>query len=165
MNQRNTGNTTRIVDYRPELAAVFKALNEAWITELWEMDEHDIAVLNDPEREIIDTGGRVFFAETDGQVVGTGALICHDSKRIELAKMAVEPEYRGLGIGKMLALYAIQTAKALGATEIFLKSNRTLGPALALYRQLGFKECEEPPVGFSRCDVQMVMPLPAAHEP
>lgn len=159
MNQPGDHSTAKIIGYRPELAGNFKALNEAWITALWDMDEHDIAVLHDPQGQIIDTGGAVFFAGQGDNIVGTCALIRHDPARIELAKMAVEEDSRGQGIGKLLAVHAIRTAGDLGAEQLFLKSNRTLGPALALYRQLGFQECDEAPVGFSRCDVQMVMPL------
>ncbi|MGI9545227.1 MAG: GNAT family N-acetyltransferase, partial [Cyclobacteriaceae bacterium] len=64
--------------------------------------------------------------------------IKQDDYTYELAKMAVDEAYRGKQIGKKLGLIAIERAKKLKAEKIILESNKTLTPALNLYRRLGF---------------------------
>ena len=50
-----------IVDFRPELAPAFKALNEAWITQLFALEAKDREVLGDPQGKVIAKGGHVLF--------------------------------------------------------------------------------------------------------
>jgi ribosomal protein S18 acetylase RimI-like enzyme len=76
----------------------------------------------------------------------------------EFTKMAVDEKYRGLKIGKTLALAAIGKARAMGAHKIILYSNTTLANAIALYRKLGFKEVPVDSV-YERSDIKMELPL------
>ncbi|MFE3458365.1 GNAT family N-acetyltransferase [Nocardiopsis aegyptia] len=55
----------------------------------------------------------------------------------EVAKMAVAPAAQGRGIGRRLVTAAIDRARALGGTRLFLGSNSKLAPALHLYEQAG----------------------------
>src|SRR5690606_39452497 len=95
------------------------------------------------------------------EVVGVCALIpCHlDGYEFELAKMGVQENLRGIGIGKALAIHTVEKARALGAKKLFLESNRLLQPALSLYRKIGFVEVSGVPSPYERSDIQMELDL------
>ncbi len=92
-------------------------------------------------------------------VVGACALIC-DNEEFELARMAVDAQFRGRGIGRELANAVIACAKGKDAHEIMLLTNSILEPAIALYKALGFKVISEGPHPiYSRCDLVMRMQI------
>ena len=64
--------------------------------------------------------------------LGTG--IC------EMKRLFVRPEYRGLKIGRLLAERVIQEAKSLGYGAMRLDTLDRLESAVALYREMGFRE-------------------------
>jgi GNAT superfamily N-acetyltransferase len=70
--------------------------------------------------------------------------------------MAVDENYRGLKIGKIIGEVSLQKMKAYGAKRIFLFSN-TKGSATAvqLYYKLGFKEIPLGTADFDRADIKM----------
>jgi GNAT superfamily N-acetyltransferase len=72
--------------------------------------------------------------------------------------MVVAPDVRGGGVGRRLMLGALDLFRALGGRELFLESNRKLGPALALYESVGFRHHPAPRPGshYARADVYMV---------
>jgi GNAT superfamily N-acetyltransferase len=152
-----------IVPFEAALAPVFERLNRSWIEALFAVEEPDRRIFADPEGEIVRPGGQIFFARLGDRVVGTCAAIRHSPTSFELAKMAVEPDVRGLGIGRRLGEAVIEFARAAGATTVTLLSSSRLPPALALYRQLGFVQRALPPAtGYSRADVYMELPLARA---
>jgi GNAT superfamily N-acetyltransferase len=149
-----------IVDFRPELAGAFKALNEAWITALFALEPKDEVVLGDPQREIIDAGGRVLFALEGGEPVGCCALMRLADGSFELAKMAVGDAYKGRGLGRALLAAAVERARAAHAPRLYLETNSALAPALALYRSFGFVDVvPATPSPYARADVCMELRL------
>ena len=154
-------NAISIVSYDARYQSDFKRLNEAWIREYFEMEETDHKALDHPEQYIIASGGEILFAIERDTVVGTCALIRTDSGPFdfELAKMAVDPRFRGRGIGQQLGAAIIERARRLGAKTIFLESNTILAPAISLYRKLGFVETERQPTPYARGNIQMVLSL------
>lgn len=104
-----------IVDFRPELAGAFKALNEAWITTLFALEPKDEMVLGDPAGQVVAKGGRVLFAVENGEAVGCCALMALSDGGFELAKMAVSDACKGRGLGRALMAAAVERAKAAGA--------------------------------------------------
>lgn len=77
----------------------------------------------------------------------------------ELAKLAVDPESRGTGIGEKICRAALERARQLGAQKIFLESNTILKPAINLYRKLGFRELREYHPAYERGDIQMELTI------
>ena len=152
---------TRIVDYTPCYGPVFRALNEAWITAHWQMEEADYHALDDPETYILAQGGHIFVALYRDEPVGVCAL-CRSRQPgydYELAKLAVDPRVRGKGIGRLLCEAVIAKATECGGRKIFLESNTLLGPAIRLYRKLGFEELAEYRPAYERGDIQMELTL------
>lgn len=149
-----------IVDFRPELAGAFKALNEAWITALFAIEPKDEMLLGDPAGQIIGKGGRVLFALEDGEAVGCCALMALPDGGFELAKMAVSDAHKGRGLGRALMVAAVERARAAGAPRLYLETNSGLAPALALYRSFGFREITPAePSPYTRADVCMELRL------
>jgi ribosomal protein S18 acetylase RimI-like enzyme len=149
-----------IVDFRPELAGAFKALNEAWITTLFALEPKDEAVLGDPAGQIVAKGGRVLFALEDGEAVGCCALMALADGGFELAKMAVSDACKGRGLGRALMSAAVERARAAGAPRLYLETNSGLAPALALYRSFGFREIQPDAASpYARADVIMELRL------
>jgi len=125
------------------------------------MEEMDHRSLGNPKQYILDPGGYIAVALLGDEVVGVCALIpCHlDGYEFELAKMGVQENLRGIGIGKALAIHTVEKARALGAKKLFLESNRLLQPALSLYRKIGFVEVSGVPSPYERSDIQMELDL------
>lgn len=129
-----------IVDYDPELGSYFKAFNYSWIERYFSVEPIDMVVLEQHVEKIISPGGCILFAKLNGVVVGTCALKKESEELYELTKMAVTESAQGKQVGKKLGLAILERAKQIGAKTVFLESNRKLGPALSLYRRLGFQE-------------------------
>lgn len=132
----------RILDYDSKYKKYFRDLNNEWLSKYFTVEKKDKQMLDHPEKEIINKGGCILFAEYENEIAGTAALIKHSDNVFELAKMAVTEKVQGKQIGKKLALAAIKKAKMLNANNLFLESNSSLLPALNLYKNLGFVEVE-----------------------
>jgi ribosomal protein S18 acetylase RimI-like enzyme len=152
---------TDIVPYREDFADAFDQLNRAWLEEHGLLEADDLPYLEDPRGRIIDHGGAVLCALSDGTVVGTVALIRLAPVLFELAKLAVAPGTRGRGLGRRLTLAAIDLARSLGARRIVLSSSSRLTAALRLYESLGFQSSAPAPgaVIYRTADVHMALDL------
>ncbi len=128
-----------ILRYSPVLKEQFKRLNYEWLKKYFKVEKEDEKILSDPEKEIIDKGGEVFFARLENEIVGTCAAIKINDDTYELAKMAVTEKAQGRQIGKKLALAVIGFAYSKKASKVTLETNRRLQAAVNLYESLGFK--------------------------
>lgn len=147
----------QIVSYAPCYQPAFRSLNEQWITQHWQLEEHDIECIDHPQESIIDRGGHIFVALYRGEPVGVCALCKMDDPNYdyELAKLAVSPTAQGKGIGTLLCKAVIDKARDLGAKNLFLESNTLLKPAIHTYKKLGFRELAEYHPAYARGDIQM----------
>ena len=151
-----------IRQFHPGDAAAFRRLNEEWITRFFRIEPKEENVLADPQRTILDLGGRIFFATAGERCVGCCALIRLGDKEFEVAKMAVEPSYQRAGIGRKLLHAAIEEGRNAGAQRFYLETNHVLTPAIRLYESLGFKHIPENrvvPSAYERADVYMELIL------
>ncbi|WP_420602214.1 GNAT family N-acetyltransferase [Flagellimonas sp.] len=151
----------QIVPCTEKYFEAFRILNEEWIVKYFKIEEMDRISLNNPKEYILDKGGYIAVALLDGQAVGVCALIKsnHLGFDFELAKMGVSPVVQGKGIGKLLGQHIIEKAKSFGAQRLYLESNRVLGPAINLYKKLGFKEIKGASSPYERSDIQMELDL------
>ena len=150
----------KIIEFDPEHRETFRDLNFEWLSKYFNIEEKDRKQLENPEEEIINKGGYIFFAQYDNEIAGTVALIRHDEKTYELAKMAVTEKMQGKQIGKSLAFAVIEKVKSLDADLLFLETSSKLTTALNLYKNLGFTEVESKiPSEYSRTTLRMELNL------
>lgn len=140
-------------------ADAFAHLNRAWIEKYFRMEPADERMLGDPTGTIIDPGGEIFVADDGESILGVCALVNHGSRTYELSKMAVTPNARGRGIGYRLGLRIIEEARRRGGRRILIESNTMLGPAIHLYRKLGFVEIPGHRSPYERSNIALEMPL------
>lgn len=122
----------------------FVVVNESWISKLFAIEDEDRRILGQVEDVILNSGGHVFLAEADGDIVGSAALLFEGNTAagpiFELGKMGVLESHRRRGIGKALCQQAIRVARDSGASKLYLLGNHTLTPANTMYKSLGFIE-------------------------
>ena len=82
--------------------AAFRSLNEDWIAKFFVLEEPDRLILGDPVGQIIEPGGHIFMALSNGRPIGCCALLALGDGEFEVAKNTVMEEYRGQGIGKKM---------------------------------------------------------------
>jgi len=146
----------QIVDYLPEHRLRFKEINEQWITRSYVMEEEDIKTVEDPETYILKDGGKIYIALYKGHPVGTCAYLNMGNKVYEMIKFAVDEDYRGLRIGKVLVEKSVESIKQLGADKIILFSNRGgSAKAIEMYYKMGFQEIPLGNSEFARADIKM----------
>jgi len=146
----------RIVEYTSEHRLRFKEINEQWITRSYVMEEEDIKTVEDPEGYILKDGGKIYIALYNGHPVGTCAYLNLGKGVYEMIKFAVDENYRGLRIGKILGEQSVEHVKELGAQSIILFSNtKGSAKAIELYYRLGFKEISLGTSEFIRADIKM----------
>ena len=148
-----------IVPFEARHRAAFRDLNVAWISQYFTMEAADYAVLDEPEKHLLEPGGYIAIAQLDGRVVGTCALKVAQAQEFELVKMAVDPVVQGRGIGFLLGQHVIDRARELGARRILLETNSRLKPAISLYHKLGFQPHHGGVSEFARCNTQMALTL------
>ena len=150
-------------DFRPSDAEAFRDLNLAWVEQYFTVEAEDRAQLEDPQTHILDQGGAILIADLADAPVGTVGLVPgHQEGVLELIKMSARSDVKGRGIGRALMDAAIEKARFMGATKIWLETNTVLAAALALYRKSGFRELTGDDVTetpYDRCNCQMVLDL------
>lgn len=132
-----------------------KELNVEWLSKYFEVEPNDEIQLSNPEKEIIQKGGYIFYAEAEGNIVGTVTLMKKSESVFELSKMAVTENYKGRGIGEKLLQHSIEFAKQKDIKKLILYSNRSLEAALKLYRKYNFKEVPLENSNYKRADIKM----------
>jgi GNAT superfamily N-acetyltransferase len=124
--------------------------------------EEAFALTNDPDGQIVliqmrenarrlkqaswmpMTGSTLGFVwEVDGRLVGNISVIpyTHKVRRLHLvANVAVNPAFRGQGIGKALISHALQYSRQVGVREVWLQVKRENEPAIRMYQKLSFRQ-------------------------
>lgn len=145
-----------IIEYDPKYAKQFADLNYQWIGETYGIEQHDHDVLDHPLDSVINPGGHIFFAIDGEEVAGTVAMIPYEDDAFELTKMAVDPKFRGRGIGDKLMQACVDLARGSSRRRIILESNTKQAAAIKLYRKFGFKEIPlDPNSQYVRANIRM----------
>lgn len=146
----------------------FAALNLRWIEQFFVVEDSDRAQLENPQDNILASGGTIAIAESDGVVVGTAGLVPphwtpDDGRRwLELVKMATDPAAQGQGVASKVIDFLISEAEQAGIDAIWLETNSSLAAAVRLYERHGFRRLDQDalwPTPYARCNLQMVREL------
>jgi ribosomal protein S18 acetylase RimI-like enzyme len=156
----NTQNTVEIIPFSQDLKDHIKTLNIEWLQKYFRVEEKDEIVLSNPQEEIIDKGGLIFYAKYNDEIIGTASLMKIDDTTFELSKMAVSDKAQGLGIGNKLLIHCLAVAEENGIKKVLLYSNRKLLPAIHLYRKFGFEEIPLEDGIYERADIKMEKLMP-----
>jgi len=86
-------------------------------------------------------GGRLILATSNGEPAGCVALHKLEPEICEMKRLYVRPRYRGKSLGRELAEKIITEARQLGYKKLRLDTvEPIMKTAVAMYRQLGFRE-------------------------
>ncbi|HVF29490.1 MAG TPA: GNAT family N-acetyltransferase [Pyrinomonadaceae bacterium] len=145
-----------IIGFDERYAADFARLNYHWIAETYGIEPHDHDVLDHPHEAVISPGGEVFFALVGDEAGGTVAMIPYGDDSFELTKMAVDPTFRGRGLGDKLMQACIDFTREKGRRAVILESNTKQVAAIKLYRKFGFVEIPlDPNSQYVRANIRM----------
>jgi putative acetyltransferase len=85
--------------------------------------------------------GRLLLAVHDSQLAGCVALHNLQGSVCEMKRLYLRPQFRGKGIGRILAERVVADAREIGYKRLRLDTvEPVMGDAVALYKKLGFRE-------------------------
>ncbi len=84
--------------------------------------------------------GTLLLLKYQGQAAGCVAVQDLDGPICEMKRLYLDPEYRGLGLGKILINLICQQAINLGYQKMRLDTFRVFESAVAAYQKMGFYE-------------------------
>jgi streptothricin acetyltransferase len=85
-----------------------------------------------------DSGPTIFFVEVDGHLAARIRLMRWWNRFAYVEDLVVNPQYRGLGFGRMLLERGIQWARENGYPGVSLETQDDNVPACMLYESCGF---------------------------
>ena len=164
LQQQQAVKQVSVTGWDSRYRADFSRLNLDWLNRFFdgELTERDREALDNPEGFYLARGGYIWFAlNGQGEVVGCVALARHENDLFEISKMGVDECWQSAGVGRQLLLAALDKAREQGAERLYLETSSKLIKALALYRNMGFRE-QAHPAGksyYDRSDIYMTLAL------
>jgi ribosomal protein S18 acetylase RimI-like enzyme len=107
---------------------------------LWKQVFPDDPPHNDPAQVLVaklKVDDLIFVAEQEQQIVGA-CMAGYDGHRGWLYAVAVSPEHRRAGVGRLLVTSVLDELRALGCIKVNLQIRRTNTGVAAFYQSLGF---------------------------
>ncbi len=81
----------------------------------------------------------VILVYMDGQAIGCAAYKFYDDKTVELKRIYLDNNYRGMGIAKELLRRLEADARIAGFSYAILETGKLLTEAYGLYKKMGYK--------------------------
>lgn len=144
-----------IIEFTNELKKPIKTLNYEWLEKYFRVEKGDEISLSNPKENIIDTGGFIYYAKLNTEIVGTVSLIKKTDEIFEIGKMAVTKKAQGHKIGTILLEHSLNIAKQKQIKKLILYSNTILKSAIHLYIKYGFIETELESGLYERANIKM----------
>lgn len=89
--------------------------------------------------------GNIWIAESGNRIVGFIGIVGKDSEIAQLRWFLVDPEFRGMGLGRRLMTLAMDYCREQGFKHVFLWTFNELEIARHLYQTFGFTLAEKVP--------------------
>jgi putative acetyltransferase len=137
-----------IAEEQPRQPGVIRLLelSDAYAASLYPAESNHLVDISTLEQPTVS----FFVARRDGAIVGCCALVEAGDGTAEIKRMFVDPEARGLQIGKRLLTALEATAEKLGIIAIRLETGIYQPEAIGLYKAFGY--AERTPFGSYRPD-------------
>ncbi len=135
----------KIIDFDNETREFIKSLNYEWLNKYFHIEEGDIISLSNPQKEIIEKGGYIYYAALNNEIVGTVSLIKKENSLFELGKMAVTESAQGFGIGTILLEHCLKVVRDMQIHKLILYSNTQLESAIHLSSTRNSRNCTKSP--------------------
>ncbi|MEJ8555221.1 GNAT family N-acetyltransferase [Tepidibacter sp. Z1-5] len=150
-------NTIEIIEYDRKYKDEYINLNMKWLLKYDLLEDKDEIIIQNVEREILDKNGKVYLLRTNKEeIIGTVGLRPISDKTVEILKLAVDSNFKGLGLGRRLMEKAIEESYNLGYKNIALYTNSKLKAAIGLYKKLGFKKVALDDSHYEEVDMKMI---------
>lgn len=108
--------------------------------------------------------GRLLLARVAGMPAGCAALRPLPGEDAEMKRLYVRPEFRGMGLGRMLAECVLDDARSIGYRTVKLDTLPAMKEAWGMYASLGFAETapynDNPVAGVRFMSLDLAKPRP-----
>ncbi len=130
----------KIVPYDEKYKEDFIEMNKHWISEMFVIEDEDLAVLNNIE-SVLEAGGQIFFAIDDEENVLACCMIAPlPNGEWEIEKFCARGMYTGTGAGTACLKACMNYAREKCVEKIVIVTNTKCEQAIHLYRKFGFIE-------------------------
>jgi DNA-binding MarR family transcriptional regulator/GNAT superfamily N-acetyltransferase len=129
-----------------------RSADARWVLDQYfaELDERfptgfDVDTARDEDTEaaaLAPPDGAFIVLRSDLSPFGCGGLQRHDRRTAEIKRMWIDPEWRGLGLGRRLVERLERLAATGGYRRVVLDTNDSLTEAIAMYQSMGFEPTE-----------------------
>lgn len=120
---------------QPEVLRLLE-MSDAYMADLYPAESNHLLDVSSLEKP----GVEFFVARNDGRIVGCCALVDAGDGTAEIKRMFVDPESRGLSIGRRLMEMLDSAGREMGLVAIRLETGISQPEALGLYRRFGYVE-------------------------
>lgn len=130
----------KVVPYDEKYKEDFIEMNKHWISEMFVIEDEDLAVLNNIE-SALESGGQIFFAIDDEENVLACCMIAPlPNGEWEIEKFCARGMYTGTGAGTACLKACMNYAREKCVEKIVIVTNTKCEQAIHLYRKFGFIE-------------------------
>ncbi|MFQ9798879.1 MAG: GNAT family N-acetyltransferase [Clostridia bacterium] len=128
--------------YEKKYKEDFIEMNKQWISQMFVIEEEDLAVLNNIECAL-EAGGQIFFAVDDAEEVLACCMIAPlPNGEWEIEKFCARGMYTGTRCRKCSCLKAcIDYARAKCVKKVVIVTNTKCEQAIHLYKSLDLSKC------------------------